>query len=517
MRRLARFPYAVAMTGLTKPAQLHQLVAGQVIPFGGDRYTTVSQELAESFCLGDRLVVVQDDGALLRIPQADHALVRQAVAAAHRSFVQLGSCSDEQISTFYEQFAALLEDEAVFAEIANANAIDVDKAISRQRSTTRLALSTAIRVDMIAGLRVWRDIQSGRNDIEQQLEHERWTVTVRRSPLGVVGFVFEGRPNVFADAAGVLRSGNSAVLRIGSDALATAKAIMAAALRPALLTAGLPSDAIVLIDSEARATGWALFSDDRLSLAVARGSGQAVQQLGAVARQSGIPASLHGTGGSWMMVTSAADPAKMHLAILNSLDRKVCNTLNVCCVNRDVAESFVPLVIHALEAAAASRSVSARLHIVDTDGADIDPTLLRRRVFIRRSDGVHDEPFADIVAVDELATEWEWEDSPEMTLVIADNIEHAVQLFNQYSPRLAASLISESPSEHERFRRTIDAPFVGNGMTRWVDGQFALNRPELGLSNWANGRLLARSAVLSGDSVFTLRTFSDVHDSSLRR
>jgi glutamate-5-semialdehyde dehydrogenase len=52
----------------------------------------------------------------------------------------------------------------------------------------------------------------------------------------------------------------------------------------------------------------------------------------------------------------------------------------------------------------------------------------------------------------------------------------------------------------------VDAPFVGNGFTRWVDGQFALDRPELGLSSWQHGRLFARSAVLSGDSVYTVRT-----------
>ncbi|HVZ31184.1 MAG TPA: hypothetical protein VG963_02090, partial [Polyangiaceae bacterium] len=52
----------------------------------------------------------------------------------------------------------------------------------------------------------------------------------------------------------------------------------------------------------------------------------------------------------------------------------------------------------------------------------------------------------------------------------------------------------------------INAPFVGDGFTRWVDGQFALRRPELGLSNWQNGRLLARGGVLTGDGIFTLRT-----------
>ena len=71
---------------------------------------------------------------------------------------------------------------------------------------------------------------------------------------------------------------------------------------------------------------------------------------------------------------------------------------------------------------------------------------------------------------------------------------------------MSASLRSGSAELHEEFFNTIDSPFVGNGMTRWVDGQFALNRPELGLSNWQFGRLFGRGGVLSGDSAFTVRT-----------
>jgi glutamate-5-semialdehyde dehydrogenase len=67
------------------------------------------------------------------------------------------------------------------------------------------------------------------------------------------------------------------------------------------------------------------------------------------------------------------------------------------------------------------------------------------------------------------------------------------------------------------FFNDINAPFVGNGMTRWVDGQYALNLPELGLSNWENGRFLARSAILSGDGVFTTRIKMNQVVSELKR
>ena len=73
---------------------------------------------------------------------------------------------------------------------------------------------------------------------------------------------------------------------------------------------------------------------------------------------------------------------------------------------------------------------------------------------------------------------------PEVTLVVVESVDEAVSLCNRYSPHFVASLISEDPAEHDRFYAAVDAPFVGNGFTRWVDGQYALNAPELGLSNW---------------------------------
>ena len=104
-----------------------------------------------------------------------------------------------------------------------------------------------------------------------------------------------------------------------------------------------------------------------------------------------------------------------------------------------------------------------------------------------------------------------------MTLTIVDSVEQAVEWFNTLSPKLVASLIDDDLASQERFYETVDAPFVGNGFTRWVDGQFALNRPELGLSNWEGGRLFGRGGVLSGDSVFTIRTRMIQDDPDLHR
>jgi len=124
---------------------------------------------------------------------------------------------------------------------------------------------------------------------------------------------------------------------------------------------------------------------------------------------------------------------------------------------------------------------------------------------------------ASELAIDELGTEWEWEESPEVSLVVTATVDDAIALCNRYSPRFIAGLVSEDSAEHDRFFATVDAPFVGDGFTRWVDGQYALDTPELGLSNWQRGRLLGRGGVLSGESVHTVRYLATITDPGVHR
>ena len=505
------------MTVTPDTERLTELLPGQAILFGGDRITHVSSELAASFEAGDRLVVVQVTGALLHIPSGEAALVDRAVSAAIDGFAELSSCSDDAISNFYEAFAGLLADDATFAPIEIANRDDIQRAAGRGRSTTRLDLSDSMRSGMIAGLRGWRDSPNNRDSVVQRIDHDGWSVEARRAPLGVVGFVFEGRPNVFADACGVVRTGNAVVFRIGSDALGTAEAIVEHALRPALQSAGLPDGIVQLVASPAHAAGHALFSDDRLALAVARGSGSAVAELGAVATQSGVPVSLHGTGGAWMVAGEAASADELRASVGSSLDRKVCNTLNVCVITRSRAAELVPAFLAGLDAAATARSASPRVHVVEGSESFLPPEMLTTTADIERSDGVHKEPIATLITEEELAVEWEWENSPEVSLVVVDSVDEAVGLCNQYSPHFVASLVSDRGDEQDSFYSAVDAPFVGNGFTRWVDGQYALDAPELGLSNWQSGRMLGRGAILSGDSAHTVRYRATVTDFGLRR
>ena len=132
---------------------------------------------------------------------------------------------------------------------------------------------------------------------------------------------------------------------------------------------------------------------------------------------------------------------------------------------------------------------TSRLHVVDDALADSGRSI-------------------DVVAESSptvLATEWEWDAAPELSVVRVDSVQRAIELFNEHSPRFIVSALVSAADDEEAIYRGCDAPFVGDGFTRWVDGQYALRRPELGLSNWQTGRLFARGSILSGDGVHTIR------------
>jgi glutamate-5-semialdehyde dehydrogenase len=428
---------------------------------------------------GARMVPLAEFGELIVISRAAAEAAREAVDRASLAFAALAGASDAAISRFFEEFAVRLEDDTVFAPIEHANAADVASAKARGRAVGRLELSPKMRADMIAGLRVWASSATRVGEVTERRQGAGYMIERRRAPLGVVAFVFEGRPNVFADAAGVVRNRNSAVFRIGGDALATAIAIEEHALRPALRAAGLPDGTLSLVRSKEHAAAHALFCEPAVRLAVARGSGRTVALLGAIAKQHGIPVSLHGTGGGWMFIEASASPDLVRNAVRFSLDRKVCNTLNVLVLERAAVEQLGPHV------AAALAEVGARVAVVPG------------------SEGVVESSLA--IAEADLGREWEWEGTPELSLVVARDFAHAVALINRYSPRLVASILSQRPGAFEAFYGAVETPYVSNGFTRWVDGQWAWQRPELGLTNWESGRLLGRSGFLSGDDLTSVR------------
>lgn len=215
-----------------------------------------------------------------------------------------------------------------------------------------------------------------------------------------------------------------------------------------------------------------------------------------------------------MIAGLGADAGRLSSVVETSLDRKVCNTANVVCVPRSRAGELVPVVLCAADRAASVRGLRARVHAVD-DALEHcgEPDMIE----VRRAGSTTEEPQVTAGDRKRLSHEFEWEENPEFHLVLVDSVEEACALFDDQSPQFIVSCVSEDQSEIEKVWASCNAPFFGDGFTRWVDGQFALLRPELGLSNWQTGRLFARSGILSGDSAYTLRLRMSQEDVTLRR
>ena len=205
-------------------AQLTTLPRGTQLLFGGDQLITVPDAVADGFQPGDSIVIAESTLEVLLVPKREKQLVSEQVARALTAFEIVRSASDASIARFFELFAIRLSDDAIWRAIEEANARDVASAKERGRSTTRLATSEAMRRNMIEGLNGWTSATSRRGQVLESVQHDGWRAELVGAALGVVAFVFEGRPNVLADATGVLRSGNTVVLRIGRDALGTAAA-----------------------------------------------------------------------------------------------------------------------------------------------------------------------------------------------------------------------------------------------------------------------------------------------------
>lgn len=468
--------------------------------------TVVSVDAAVLSRLGaDDILIPSLSGEVLILGKSEQDAVSECVSRSLSAFRGMLSVTDDQVVAFFRYAAENLEDQGIWDAICKTNDADVAAAESAGRHVSRLKLSEKVRQDMIVGLQTWGKTAGIRGKVIDTKEHETFRVDLIQEPLGIVGFVFEGRPNVVVDACGVLRGGNTAVLRIGRDALATAQAIEASAIRPALAKASLPLDAFIILGSRSHEAAWALFLDKRVSLAVARGSGPSVELLGSLARGAGTPVSLHGTGGGWMFGSGSTDGAKLKSAVARSLDRKVCNTLNTLCIPASQAQSLFPQFVAGLmEALESGKKGSVSLHLALEPGCEDSFDLLRS--LLHQQLGAQTATTVQPLAIDQLGTEWEWEATPELSVVLVHSLDSAVDLFNRLSPRLVATLISDDDAEHQRFWERAEAPFVGDALTRWVDGAFALRKPELGISGWGNGRLFGRAGILCGDDVFTIRT-----------
>jgi glutamate-5-semialdehyde dehydrogenase len=285
------------------------------------------------------------------------------------------------------------------------------------------------------------------------------------TPLGVVGVIFESRPNVTADAGALcLKAGNAAILRAGSDSFGTATAI-AAAMGEGLEEAGLPRDAIQLVPTRDRAAVGAMLAglEGRLDVIVPRGGKSLVARVQAEAR---VPVFAHLEGIVHVYVHAAADLAMAKRIVLNAKMRRtgICGAAETLLVDRGCAETHLrPLVAMLLDAGCAVRGDAA------TRAAD-------PRV--------------------EAATEEDW-GTEYLNAVIAcrvvDGLEAAIAHIEAFGSHHTDAIVTEDAGAAERFLAEVDSAIVlHNASTQFADGgEFGFGA-EIGI---ATGRMHARGPV----------------------
>ena len=283
-------------------------------------------------------------------------------------------------------------------------------------------------------------------------------------PLGVIGIIYESRPNVTADAGALcLRAGNAAILRGGSESRHSSAAILAC-LRGALDEAGLPADAIQgLPTTDRRAVGALLRLADCVDVIVPRGGRGLIER---VQRESRIPVLAHLDGLCHTYIDAGADPAMARQILLNAKMRRtgVCGATETLLVDADVADKMLPPILNDLIAA----------------GCEI-----RGDEAVRKLDSRAKAATAD---------DWDTEYLDAILSVkVVPNLEAAVAHINAHGSEHTEAIITEDTATAERFMESLDSAIVlHNASTQFADGgEFGMGA-EIGI---ATGKLHARGPV----------------------
>ncbi len=275
-----------------------------------------------------------------------------------------------------------------------------------------------------------------------------------RVPLGVVGMIYEARPNVTADAIGLcLKSGNSVLLRGGSEALISNK-VIAGIMAEAAYHAGIPEGAIQLIDTTDReAVNIMLKLKEYLDVIIPRGGAGLIKT---VVENSIVPVIETGTGVCHTYVDSSADlEMAMNIAINAKTSRpSVCNAMETLLVHKDVADSFLP----ALQTRMADLNCELR-------GCPKSRAILSDMLEATEEDWSTE--YGDLI----------------LSVKVVDNIQEAIEHINKYNTGHSEAIITESLNSARLFQRCVDAAAVYvNASTRFSDGcEFGFGA-EIGIS-----------------------------------
>jgi glutamate-5-semialdehyde dehydrogenase len=352
--------------------------------------------------------------------------------------------------------ADLLDDEV--ASLLDANRADLEQAEAAgmpEAARDRLRLSEERVRAMAEGLRKVAALPDPVGEVvEGWVRPNGLRVTRVRVPLGVVGVIYENRPNVTSDAAGLcLKSGNAAFLRGSSSALRSNQAVVAL-LRRAAVKAGLPEDAVALVEETSHETAIAFMQlRGRIDCLIPRGGPALIASL---VEHATVPYVLDGDGNCHLYVDGSADLVMAHDLAVNAKTHRfgVCNAVETILVHAGVAGRFLPELAASLEAAGVEVRGDARVRAV--------------------------LPTAVAATEEDFAREFL---APVVAIGVVDDVTGAIEHISRYSSGHSEAIVTSDLATAERFVAEVDAAAVlVNASTRFVDGEELGLGAEVGIS-----------------------------------
>ncbi|MFB7797494.1 glutamate-5-semialdehyde dehydrogenase [Isoptericola sp. NPDC056134] len=389
------------------------------------------------------------------------------VAAAVRDVAQRSQVASRTLATATRatKDAALhaLADalEAAADEIVTANADDLARGRERGLSDgllDRLALTPA-RIGAIAG--ALRELAGLPDPVGEVVRGQTLPNGLRlrqlRVPMGVVGMIYEARPNVTVDAAGLaLKSGNAVILR-GGSAAASSNAVIVDVLRRALEAQGLPADLVQTIDAYGRPGGVALMQARGLvDVLVPRGGADLIRT---VVESSTVPVIETGVGNVHVYVDATADVANAVEIVMNAKTQRVgvCNAAETLLVHADAAEAFLPAALAALGGAGVVLHGDARTVALAPESVEVLP-----------------------------ATDADWATeylALELAVRVVDSLDDAIEHIRTWSSGHTEAILTRDLAASERFVAEVDsAAVMVNASTRFTDGGELGLGAEIGIS-----------------------------------
>lgn len=343
--------------------------------------------------------------------------------------------------------------------ILAANQIDMEAARGKisEVMLDRLFLDQERIAGMAQGIRALIDLPDPIGEVlDTEVLENGLEIQKVRVAMGIIGIIYESRPNVTSDAAALaIKSGNAVVLRTGKDAFHSAQAIVTA-LKAGLEEAGLHPDLLQLIQDTSRASSLAMMkAKGYLDLLIPRGGAGLIQ---AVVENAIVPVIETGTGIVHVYVDKEADFQKALAIIENAKTSRpsVCNAMEVLLVDQAIASDFLPLVKERL---VDERERSVELRLDEDAQAIISGTAAQEQDF--------DTEFLDYI----------------LAVKVVDGVEEAVDHIEAHSTHHSDAIVTENPETAAYFTKQVDSAAVYvNASTRFTDGgQFGLGC-EMGIS-----------------------------------